>query len=161
MTMTTTHGDRIQGLMNDFYNEWQKDENKSKDKWDILENFSTAHQIAVIFGNFNYQVGNGGIEQWVYNGYFYNDAEKFTEHLETGAEIDDRCRFILDKVYLLCQYAEETGCDRNGSYVECSDCGEYGSIGDMINGDTFNSWYYDKCGEENWWEVVCKIIEVA
>ena len=60
----TDYGGKIQALMDEAYSEWQKDGNKSKGKWDILDGFPVAHQIAVTFGNFNYQVENGGIEQW-------------------------------------------------------------------------------------------------
>ncbi len=88
--------DRIQALMDEVYHEWNKQENKDKGKRDILNGFSEAHQIAVIFGNFNYQVGNGGIEQWIYNGYFHDDAEKFIDYLEAGAASDARCQVILD-----------------------------------------------------------------
>jgi hypothetical protein len=101
--------DRIQVLMDEVYNEWQKADNKGK--WEVLEGFSEAHKIAVAFGNFNYQVENGGIEQWIYNGYFHDDSEKFIEYLETGAQTDERCKAILDRVSQLEQYANETGSD--------------------------------------------------
>jgi len=52
--------DKIQSLMDEVYSEWQKDENKGKGKWEVLKEFSEAHQIAVAFGNFNYQ----GRERW-------------------------------------------------------------------------------------------------
>ncbi len=29
----------------------------------------------------------------------------------------------------------------------------------MINCDAFDTWYYKQCGKEDWWEVVCGIIE--
>jgi len=158
-----TFKDKIQILVDEVYDEWQKEENRGKGKWDILNNFSDAHQIAVVFGNFNYQVGNGGIEQWIYNGYFHDDAEKLTEYLETGAKIDERCRTILDSVYKLSQYAQETGCDREGYYRDSDNVNSDSDfIGDMINGDEFNTWYYDRCDKDDWWEVVSKIInEVA
>ena len=106
--------EKIQALMDEVYDEWRKEENKGKGKWDVLDNFSEAHKVAVTFGNFNYQVGNGGIDQWIYNGYFHDDAEKFTEFLEIGKDTDERCRAILDRVYTLDQYAQETECDRHG-----------------------------------------------
>lgn len=157
-----TFGDRIQSLIDEVYSEWKKEENKSKGKWDILDGFSEAHQIAVAFGNFNYQVENGGIEQWIYNGYFHEDAEKLAEHLETGAKSDERCRTILDSVYTLEQRARETDCDRDGNYSNPDDeDGERSFIGDMINCDAFDTWYYEHCGKEDWWETVCGIIDKA
>ena len=68
--------DKIQALMDEVYDAWRNDENNGKDKWEVLGGFSEAHKVAVTFGNFNYQVENGGIEQWIYNGYFHDDAEQ-------------------------------------------------------------------------------------
>ena len=152
--------DKIQALMNEFYNEWNNEENKGKGKWDVLGEFSQAHQIAVAFGNFNYQVENGGLSQWICNGYFHDDAEKLTEFLEVGKELDERCGEILDKVYKLEQCARETDCDRGGYYHDSDDNdGEGGFIGDMIDCNAFDSWYYEHCGKEDWWGVVSRIID--
>ncbi|MDR1669201.1 MAG: antirestriction protein ArdA [Oscillospiraceae bacterium] len=150
--------DRIQALMNDFYHELQKDENNAKSKWDVLKDFSEAHQIAVMFGNFNYQVENGGISQWIYNGYYHDDAEKLTGYLETVADTDERCRIILDRIYQIERYAREVNCDRYG-YIDNPE--ESGFIGDAIDCDAFDTWYYEHCGKEDWWELVCGIIETA
>ena len=155
--MMAAFGDRIQSLMDEVYGEWKKDGNRDKGKWDILEGFSEAHQIAVVFGNFNYQVENGGISQWIYNGYFHDDAEKFTEFLEAGAVSDERCQNILDALRKLGRCAAETDCGRDG-YFHDSDDGERGFIGDIIEYD-FDDWYYDHCGEADWWETVCGIID--
>jgi hypothetical protein len=155
-------GDKIQALVDEVYNEWQTGENKHKGKWDILNGFSAAHQIAVVFGNFNFQVENGGLDQWISNGYFRDDAEKLIEYLETSAELDNRCRTILDRIYKLDQYAQETECDQYGNYSGSSDeGGESGFIGDLINCDTFDTWYYEHCGKDDWWEVVSIIIDKA
>ena len=148
-------GEKIQALMDEVYDEWRKEDNEGKGKWDILGEFSEAHQIAVTFGNFNYQVENGGISQWIYNGYFHDDAEKFTEYLEIGAQTAERCKTILDKVYMLDQYARETDCDRDGYYRDHEDRdGEGGVIGEMIDGDGFDTWYYANCGKDDWWKTV-------
>ena len=156
----TDFEEELQTLMDEFYSEWQREENKGKDKWDVLKGFPEAHQMAVVFGNFNYQVENGGISQWIYNSYFHDDAEKFIEYLEAGADSDERFRTILDRVYKLDQYAEETDCDRYGNYYDPdNEDGEGGFIGDMINCDAFDTWYYDKCGNEDWWKTVRGVIE--
>ncbi len=132
--MMAAFGDRIQSLMDEVYGEWQKEGNQNKGKWDILDGFSEAHQIAVVFGNFNYQVENGGISQWIYNGYFHDDAEKFTEFLEAGAVSDERCQNILGALRKLGRYAAETDCGRDGYYHDTDD-GERGFIGDIIDYD--------------------------
>jgi hypothetical protein len=146
--------------MDEVYSEWQKEENKGKGKWEVLDGFSEAHKIAVVFGNFNYQVENGGIDQWIYNGYFQDDSEKLIEHLEAGAVSDERFKMILDSVFKLDQYAKETDCDRYGNFRDPDDeDGDNSFIGDMINTNAFDTWYYKHCGEDNWWEAVCGIID--
>jgi hypothetical protein len=160
-TPITAFGDKVQALVDEVYSEWQKEENRGKSKWDILAGFPAAHQIAVVFGNFNHQVENGGLEQWIYNGYFHDDAEKLTEYLEAGAELDDRCEEILDRIYKLDQCARETDCDREGNYRDPDGDGDYAFIGDLINCDAFDTWYYGHCGKEDWWETVYGIIEIS
>ncbi len=154
--------DRIQSLMDEVYTEWQKDENRGKDKWDVLDGFSEAHRIAVVFGNFHYQVGNGGIEQWIYNGYFHDDVEKFIEYLEAGALADERCKTILDRVSRLDRYANETDCDRHGYFRDSDDRdGDDGFIGDEIDCDAFDTWYYANCDGEDWCKTICGLIDKA
>lgn len=151
---------KIQSLMDEVYIEWQKEENQNKRKWDILDGFSESHQIAVIFGNFNRQVENGGIEQWIYNGYFHDDSEKLSEYLAIGAYTDDRCQVILDRINRLDQHAQETGCDREGYFYDPDDEDDMGNfIGDVINCADFDSWYFNRCGKEDWWKTVCGIID--
>jgi hypothetical protein len=150
---------KIQALMDEVYNEWKKEGNNGRDKWDVLKHFSDAHQIAVTFGNFNYQVGNGGISQWIYNGYFHDDSEKFIEYLEVGAKIDERCGVILDKIYKLDQYAQETDCNRDGHYIDHDDEDmESQFIGDMIDCDAFDKWYYEHCDKDDWWKTVISVM---
>ncbi|MDR0813898.1 MAG: hypothetical protein LBO63_07910 [Oscillospiraceae bacterium] len=153
---------RVQTLTYEVYAEWQKEENKSKSKWEVLDGFSEAHQIAVVFGNFNYQVENGGLEQWIYNGYFHENAEKLIEYLETGAAFDDRFRTIRNKLNELDQYARVTDCDRHGYFRDPGDeDGDTGFIGNMIDCDAFDTWYYKHCGGADWWQAVCGVIDKA
>ena len=155
-----SHSDKIQTLMDEVYDEWRKEENTGEGKWDVLSRFSEAHQIAVVFGNFNYQVGNGGISQWIFNGYFHDDAEKFSEFLELGADLDERFQTILDKIYELDQFAQEIGCDRDGYYIDQNDYdSESQFIGDIINCSEFDTWYYDNCDKDDWWKIVCVLME--
>lgn len=156
----TAFEEKTQALMDEVYSEWNKEENNGQGKWDILNRFSEAHQIAVVFGNFNYQVENGGLKQWIYNGYFHDDAKKFIEFLEVGTKLDERCRKILDSIYKLDQHAQETGCDRDGNYHDIYDeDGETSFIGDMMDCNAFDTWYYEHCGNDDWWEMICGIIE--
>ena len=156
------HNERIQSLMDEFYDGWRRDDNSGKSKWEVLAGFTPTHQIAVIFGNLNYQVENGGISQWIYNGYFSDDADKLIGYLKIGAESDERCRTILEKITVLEQYAHETDCDQYGYYSDPDDeDGEGGFVGDLIDGDKFDTWYYGHCGKDDWWETVCGIIDTT
>lgn len=148
--------DRIQALMDEAYADWQKEENRGKDKWDILGGFSEAHHVAVVLGNFNYQVENGGISQWIYNGYFHDDADRLIKYLEIGAESDERCRTILKSITTLDQYANETNCDRYGNFYDPDDGnGESSFVGDGINCGMFDSWYYKNCCGDTWLQTIC------
>ncbi len=70
--------DEIQSRMDIFYEEFQKPENDNKknDYIDIVNYFKNTNRydivIATMLGNMNYQINNGGIEQWNDNGYVEN-----------------------------------------------------------------------------------------
>jgi len=66
---TTIHQD----LMNEAYEIWQKNNWSDKEFIEKLE--GTIHKYAVILGNLNYQVENGGWDQWWSNGYGTRDWE--------------------------------------------------------------------------------------
>jgi hypothetical protein len=56
-----------QRLMDEAYSLWE-----SNPKWSKIQlalNVSPMHRAAVVLGNLNYQVENGGFSQWLYNGY--------------------------------------------------------------------------------------------
>jgi hypothetical protein len=54
-----------QGLMDSAYDKWEKGMNKA----DFLESLDSPEAEAVVLGNLNYQVQNGGFYQWIDNGY--------------------------------------------------------------------------------------------
>ena len=56
-------------LMKKAYDTWQKN------NWspsEFIENIDSPEKFAVILGNLNYQVENGGFSQWKFNGYSKN-----------------------------------------------------------------------------------------
>lgn len=63
----TTHT-TIQSLMNQAYDFW-KNEGKELDYNDFIKALPEKQAQAVIIGNLNYQVENGGFSQWAANGY--------------------------------------------------------------------------------------------
>jgi len=60
-------GDFHQQLMNEAYDKWSS--NKEWNYSDFVSNLDDLHRKAVLIGNMNYQVENGGWEQWYYNRY--------------------------------------------------------------------------------------------
>ena len=65
-------------FMEQAYARWQ--ENRDWSREEFYDQLSPFERIAVYFGNMNYQVGNGGWEQWVYNGYYSPDVMSFIQH---------------------------------------------------------------------------------
>lgn len=57
--------DKIQALMNAAYDRYQNGWSKQQ----FNDQLDAKERIAVFIGNMNYQVGNGGFSQWMYNRY--------------------------------------------------------------------------------------------
>lgn len=70
-----------QGLMDQAYAKWQADGKKWSYR-QFLANLDAVERKAVILGNFNYQVCNGGLQQWVDNGYATATARELLDILE-------------------------------------------------------------------------------
>ena len=66
--------------MTNAYDNWGK--NTSREEF--LSDLTPYEKLAVIFGNFNYQVQNGGFSQWVFNNYDsdIDDLEEFIENCD-------------------------------------------------------------------------------
>lgn len=58
--------DELQSLMTQAYDRWQASEWSKEEFWDQLD---ADERFAVMVGNLNYQVENGGFFQWWDNGY--------------------------------------------------------------------------------------------
>jgi len=82
---------------------WQAHMDQAYDKWEegdsyvqFLSSLPTIEQYAVVLGNLNYQVGNGGIAQWTDDGYAIDSTETLLEALATIGT--PRCLELRDKV---------------------------------------------------------------
>lgn len=73
-------GGRHQALMNQAYDRWRAEEKRDQFRPDEFPKPDLSHEafvngledperLAVVFGNLNYQIGNGGVSQWIFNGY--------------------------------------------------------------------------------------------
>jgi len=123
-----TENTKTQQLMNEVYGFWQLDENRRSeetrnfgDKNEILSLFSEAHEAAVRFGNFNYQVHNGGIAQWISNQYMKEDIDGLLDICDKVDELKlegfEKISHAIRRVHeLMKDHVEETN-------EECSTCG--------------------------------------
>lgn len=59
---------RVQDLMTAAYDKFRAAPGGWAGRWNA-EGLTNREKVAVIFGNFNYQIENGGLVQWVDNGY--------------------------------------------------------------------------------------------
>lgn len=60
------------------YDNWKKNTSREEFLFDL----TPYEKLAVIFGNFNYQVQNGVFYQWVFNNYD-SDIDDLEEFIET------------------------------------------------------------------------------
>jgi len=141
-----------QTLMNEAYKKW---ENNDIRREEFLLLLSPVEKIAVVLGNFNYQVCNGGFSQWNYNDYSCDTGylfEMFNKFINNG--------YVQFKFYtsLLQEFMEiegdlnedgrEVRCDCNYS-DDCGDCGGNGYYRVDNNHiykslDKLDSIYYDR-----------------
>ena len=139
--------DLIQELMDAAYKRWQ-DHNESVDnnynlQWDqqqFWDQLSEAEEIAVYVGNLNYQVENGGFQQWVDNGYG-ECWDKFKPILKNmGYEsTSNMARLIEDDIIEHYKTYEEI-CKLIATRL----CGEYEDWIKLPDTDWVDNQYYDR-----------------
>ena len=64
--MTEVKESKMQNLMDKAYATWKDNMNYDE----FLASLSPVLRTAVVLGNLNYQVENGGFSQWIFNGYY-------------------------------------------------------------------------------------------
>jgi hypothetical protein len=67
--MTKKQIDKTQDLMDAAYDRWTEGDLKGTSRYEFLSLLDDTTRFAVVLGNLNYQVENGGWCQWVGNGY--------------------------------------------------------------------------------------------
>lgn len=105
---------------------WQFIMDKSYEKWDdgigrasFLEKLTNYEKIAIMFGNFNYQVENGGLFQW--------DDNSYSEDLGSLYEFLDNCDY-----------------GRKAKFMQVLD--DFSYVKDAIDDlDRCNDWYEEDC----------------
>lgn len=150
------HEDYHQHLMNVAYARWQKDgdlEGKSTSEFHAV--LPEDQRKAVLLGNLNYQVGNGGFSQWVGNGCACDCSEVMEILEEMGTELALKVHSMLERIrpYLECDGAESSGCC--GNYWEqeeeehedmCCECNGNSEIWVEDEDDEEDGGHYEKCG---------------
>jgi hypothetical protein len=123
-----------QDLMNQFYDMWKSSEWQGKPQRELLEEVDQKVRDAVVLGNWNYQVENGGVRQWADNGYVLSidylmealtrintpNTKKILEFLKTlegKVDYDSKDRGFGGS-YWIEEYEEDL--------ETCSDCGGSG-----------------------------------
>ena len=138
--------EKVEALMKEVSGVWQIDCANGKTLSETLEGFSLAHRIAMRFGNFNYQVYNGGILVYISNRYFADAYEDMLYYLKKGAETDYApfARLLetfqtLSETYSGGDYDDKgncrtrcDACDGDGT-EDCITCGGLGVLGDDEN----------------------------
>lgn len=93
----TDRTERWQAIMNQAYDKWQ-----AKREWkyrEFLLNLDALERKAVVLGNFNHQVLNGGLQQWVDNGYATGSGRDLLLILEEiGTELAKKVKAIVEEV---------------------------------------------------------------
>lgn len=120
--------------MDEFYNEWQM--SAGMKRRELLEKkFTPLHIAAVLLGNLNYQVGNGGFAQWWDNGYGQDDIKDLIEYAKRGvAQVIKHYPELLK----ILEDVQNVGDPKEFAYTEteetdCSECGGYDEWYDAIS----------------------------
>jgi len=131
---------KIQELMNEVYDAWNKQDNEIRDQikktksyeeqrelrkkmWsqrDVLEQFSEKHRLAVMAGNLNYQVCNGGFLQWHDNEYSELEEELMEALRKVGTPLCMMMKAHIEEY----QTRREDAEDDNSYYSGLSWAGE-------------------------------------
>ena len=110
--MAETKIDHWQSLMDRAYDKWQTTDGTPKG-WNyrqFLLNLDAVERKAVILGNFHYQVCNGGLQQWVDNGYASSAGPDLLTLLdEIGTETAKKVSEIVKKVLVHVDLSVEKG----------------------------------------------------
>jgi hypothetical protein len=122
-------------LMNEAYKWWNSKSFENGYDW-FIENLPREDwRAAVLLGNLNYQVENGGFEQWHYNGYVsqYERLRKYLEQVdcevlrllnafmvlvEKGLLDEDRVEFDEETAHTLCLALDCTYYSRNQKFLD-------------------------------------------
>ena len=130
-----------QQLMTSAYDKWQ-DGNVKYERW--LSGLPRVEMDAVLLGNLNYQVENGGITQYVDNGYCscnYHPLLALLLRIDTPRSIE-----LSDKLHNFCQKFVNVGKKAKSPYNNwlCESDDEIFDEALQAASTKFDNWYYSK-----------------
>ena len=132
-----------QTLMNQAYKKW---ENNDIRREEFLLLLSPVEKLAVILGNFNYQVCNGGFSQWNYNdyscdaGYLFEMFNKFVNNghtqfkfyttlLQEFMEMEgDEQKSLGETFCYECNGSGKSSNSDENEWIDCEECNGNGFI---------------------------------
>lgn len=125
----------FQGLVTAAYKRWSDvGDLRGKKYWEFLMSLEAKQNQAVLLGNLNYQIGNGGFRQWVDNGYGTEIDNVLAVLGEVGTANAHKVIGMLESLRpFLREGAENRGCFstywiQEETEEECSECNGSGYI---------------------------------
>lgn len=110
--------DRFQGILNKAYGRWQKGgEHENKDMSAFVGSLEEPERMATVLGKFNQQVTNGGIHQWIENGYAEAQWPHLPEYAKQFAHTANGRKFFRT-IKMISDMLEDSGAD---SFEELTD----------------------------------------
>lgn len=142
--------DLWQSLMDDAYDRWKDENDQTITNYEeMLEKVPRLNKIAVLLGNLNYQVENGGWEQWVDNGYAIRYPEVLDALGEINTSLSNKVSSMIEE---LAPYIDESAKNRGffGDYW-IDEGYEYEEVCDEVeqyDEDTDEIYYEEECWDE-------------
>ena len=125
-----------QKIMDNAYSKWQT-EFKGKEYTEFITELTSLERQAVVVGNFNYQVENGGIGQWIGNDYATGLEYLKGALLDIGTQTSHK---VLDMLEHFDEYIEEDDYlmnESNYKYLRNFDSPYY-KVNEVLMSDTEN-----------------------
>jgi hypothetical protein len=132
--------DYHQELMNEFYDFWQ---GSGLERKVALAKFDDLHQAAVMLGNLNYQVTNGGFNQWNFNGYS-EDIEELLGICDNGIALELNDFKTLKE--LLIKFKEAPEPENYYQEYDCPECYGHGTVEEYDENGEEENVTCDECG---------------
>ena len=164
-------GEVHQALMNVGYDEWNSGDHPDWSYSDMLdwvdEEFGKLLRFSTMLGSYNYQVGNGGHQQYYDNGYasseqrgfgsFYDDIDKHDEFVELFTKLGiDKIKLGKDAYSIIRRFELDLEDELEKCYtcngdgiVNCEECDGNGAVDCSVcngNGETNEGEMCVSCG---------------